>query len=377
MPTTTEVAEANGIVVPVIAWRASQTVGVPYWAACAFLEQETAGGQNVYGHDGGWYSGAGEVTEANYADYKAGRDSHNAQGVGPMQLTWPPYQDQADADGGCWDPAVNITTGLTILAGFIHSGDTWHEAAAKYNGSDGYADQIDAKITRWQALLKDAQPPGGTMFTGLYAPVQYHFQGQPAHYDDGSPVLITLRLQQALARLKEALGYTEDMTLEQGCYHDGSKSAGTHAGADAIDLSENDYAHKIEQGTKIGLIMWHRPYNWDGAGGGAHIHCLLRGSRHFSPEAAAQVPDWDKHLDGLAYHHHYDGPWYPVHNFVWQKQQHVQQVPWPAVAAEAHALFLRYQAALKLPLEWPIIKAYRAALLDQWRILHRVSYPPK
>ena len=47
MSTPVEIAKANGIVIAEIAWDASRAVGVPYWATCAFLVQESAGGQNV------------------------------------------------------------------------------------------------------------------------------------------------------------------------------------------------------------------------------------------------------------------------------------------------------------------------------------------
>ena len=65
---------------------------------CAVLEQES-GFRNVYGHDPvkrGQLVG-GNVTRLNYARYKALRKlGFGMQGVGPGQLTWWEYQDEAD-----------------------------------------------------------------------------------------------------------------------------------------------------------------------------------------------------------------------------------------------------------------------------------------
>jgi hypothetical protein len=338
MPTTIEVAHANGIKIPVVAWECSQAVGVPFWATCAFLEQESAGGANVFGHDPGWYCGAGLVTLTKYRAYKAGRAAHNPQGVGPMQLTWPGFQDAADALGGCWIPRHNVTQGLRILRGFIDSGDTWHEAARRYNGSETYADQIDAKIARWKQLLAGATPPGGHMPTGE----RYEIQGwYGAHYSDGTPIQVTKGIAQALDRARVLLGYDEELTIEQGCLHDGSKSGGTHSGLDVFDLAYWDHANKARVLAGIGVIPFVRDYNWDGRGGGAHIHCILRGSRGLSPQAAAQVPDWDKHLDGLAYHRPYQGPWFPVKSFIWHEHYGEEKPDQPPA-----------KPPVKLPLFW-------------------------
>lgn len=163
-----------------------------------------------------------------------------------------------------------------------------------------------------------------------YALVQYNGQT----YSDGTPKLVTLRIKQAMAKLEEALGYNADsLTLEQGCHHDGELSGGTHSRADVFDLSYNDWERKANAMIKLGVIPFVRPYNWDGHAGGAHIHCLVRGSDAFSSQAAAQVTDWDKHLNGLANHAHYDGPWGEVKNFnydpKWKRDSEHKTVPWP------------------------------------------------
>ena len=82
--------------------------------ACVLLVKETGGGRNVYGHDpvrcNDNLKGI-PVTEANYRSYKANRRRCGAQGVGPLQLTSPGFQDEADRKGGCWKPRVNIRVG--------------------------------------------------------------------------------------------------------------------------------------------------------------------------------------------------------------------------------------------------------------------------
>jgi hypothetical protein len=119
--------------------------------------QETSGGFNHWGHDPTIFIGGGEfgqpVTEESYTAYKVERDAtRQYQGVGPMQLTYGPFQDMADAAGGCWKPYPNVLTGLRILRGYRDEGD-WHYAAKRYNGSDAYADQMDARFAQWKAWL--------------------------------------------------------------------------------------------------------------------------------------------------------------------------------------------------------------------------------
>src|SRR5690606_10722699 len=90
--------------------------------ACAVvLLQKESGGRNVWGHDpvdtGGVYVKGSEVTREAYLEYK--RRNLPAQGVGPCQLTYKPFQQQADDIGGCWDWRRNVTIGFRILAGYI------------------------------------------------------------------------------------------------------------------------------------------------------------------------------------------------------------------------------------------------------------------
>ncbi len=116
--------------------------GLPLAAAAALLEQESAGGHNVWGHDavatGGAYVKGGPVDEASYRAYRAALAAGRAgqQGVGPCQLTARDYQDQADALGGCWLPVPNMRVGFGLLAGYARR---WGLGPAfrAYNGGAG------------------------------------------------------------------------------------------------------------------------------------------------------------------------------------------------------------------------------------------------
>jgi hypothetical protein len=90
----------NGIVNPRLTLQAARKAKLPIAVACAFLEQESSGGQNIFGHDRNTiFAGAGAVTEAKYREYKKQRGPEGKggmQGVGPMQLTFFSLQDRAD-----------------------------------------------------------------------------------------------------------------------------------------------------------------------------------------------------------------------------------------------------------------------------------------
>ncbi len=141
--------------VPLLAYQAARKAGLPYPIACALLEQESYGGKNVYGSDPTIFVGHGEVTQCNYEAYvKERKRTGKAQGVGPCQLTYYAYQDKADAGGGCWWPLANMVVGFGIIAGYLDSGLTLHEAFVRYNGAEAYADQMDSRVAKWRALLK-------------------------------------------------------------------------------------------------------------------------------------------------------------------------------------------------------------------------------
>lgn len=151
--TNVMIARKNGIVSPMLALRAAHKAGIPYAVACALLEQESAGGENVWGHDPTWMVGYPILDEETYGVYKAHRDHFGSQGVGPCQLTYHTYQDEADDLGGCWLPFPNMVVGFKILRSSIDHGLTLHEAFRSYNGSEAYAVMMDARVDKWRKLL--------------------------------------------------------------------------------------------------------------------------------------------------------------------------------------------------------------------------------
>lgn len=173
-----EIARQNGIQKPETVYAISGADTVAFWVLCSFLTQETGGGNNIYGHDvdsTGYprpFWGHGAVTKENYEAYKIERDmfvgstrfpkvGRRMQGVGPMQLTWYTYQDQADALGGCWVFDNNVRVGAGILKGhyddsvsiFDTEKERWHWVAKQYNGSEIYALEMDTRFATWRNLL--------------------------------------------------------------------------------------------------------------------------------------------------------------------------------------------------------------------------------
>lgn len=109
----------------------------------------------------------------------------------------------------------------------------------------------------------------------------------------------------ALYATEAELGYARgSLTVVQGSYNAGgvSASAGTHDGGGVVDLTAAEWQNKVHALRKVGFAAWHRPPNWDGRGGGEHIHAVLIGNRNLSPSAAAQVVQYRNRENGLASH---------------------------------------------------------------------------
>lgn len=171
---------AWGILRPDDVVTVAAAVGLPLAAACALLEQESAGGRNVFGHDpvptGGAYAKGDPVTEVAYKAYRHALALGLAgqQGVGPCQLTAREYQDRADTAGGCWDPVPNMRVGFALLATYARQ---WGlaDAARAYNGgagnrhagSNAHADEYSSgfmdKYARWLDRLGHAPAPEDDM----------------------------------------------------------------------------------------------------------------------------------------------------------------------------------------------------------------------
>lgn len=115
----------------------------------------------------------------------------------------------------------------------------------------------------------------------------------------------------AIRVLEEHLGY--ELTIVQGPYHKGvSGSAGTHDLDGVIDLAPYRARRKCAVARRNSWAMWIRPYNWDGKGGGRHLHgCLLKA------KPMAELAKWQRdvaypnHWDGLSGNNHDNFPVHP------------------------------------------------------------------
>lgn len=133
----------------------ARRAGIPVSLGFALIEQES-GFRNVFGHDPTIFIGAGVVTKQKYLAYRKQRGRSKMQGVGPAQLTWWAYQDEADQLGGCWVPKHNIRVAFGLLASHIR-GLGVQAGIAAYNGSGPaarrYAQEVRAKQRRWHDRL--------------------------------------------------------------------------------------------------------------------------------------------------------------------------------------------------------------------------------
>lgn len=151
---------ARRIVRPAEVVELAAAAGLELAAAAVLLDKESGGGRNVWGHDAvdtaGFYRKGAEVTCAAYEAWRPHRGRLGSQGVGPCQLTWPPFQDDADRRGGCWDWRVNCAVGFEILAGLIGRHGV-RGGFRRYNGSgpaaDRYAEDAVARLGQWRRRL--------------------------------------------------------------------------------------------------------------------------------------------------------------------------------------------------------------------------------
>lgn len=138
----------------------ARRAGIPLSLAFALIEQES-GFRNVFGHDPttsipkDWQGR--EVTKDRYLHYKKNRSSEGMQGVGPAQLTWYEYQDQADKRGGAWIPKHNIGVAMDHLAALLRVKSNRHEAIKGYNGTgpaaEKYAKQVEDRMKKWHKVF--------------------------------------------------------------------------------------------------------------------------------------------------------------------------------------------------------------------------------
>lgn len=136
--------------------------GLALHIAAAVLEQESGGGFNVWGNDGvptgNFYVKGAPATKESYLAWKPHRSQLGSQGIGPMQLTYAGFQDQADALGGAYDWASNVRIGFRTLANLIRSYGQL-EGIRRYNGSgpqaEAYKAQVMVKAAKWADRIGD------------------------------------------------------------------------------------------------------------------------------------------------------------------------------------------------------------------------------
>jgi hypothetical protein len=166
---TVTVLEQNGTLRAGEVIELAALAGLELAAAATLLEKESSGGRNIFGRDpvdtGGFYTKGGPVTKESYGLYRQHRAELGAQGVGPTQLTYPPFQDRADRQGGCWDWRVNTRVGFDIVSGLIKAKGV-RSGFRAYNGSgpsaETYADDAMKKLRVWRDRLDPATVLGDT-----------------------------------------------------------------------------------------------------------------------------------------------------------------------------------------------------------------------
>lgn len=162
-----EIAARHGMVWSLRLLMESRDAGLTHLGgqslALALRTQETGikGDGNVFGHDPTIFVGAGRVTKAKYLRYKHERGPTGRggmQGVGPLQLTYYTFQDEADRLGGCWIVKHNYRVGFRDLAHLIRMYGNEHHALAVYNGGSknpnyAYADSVLKHKSWWHKEL--------------------------------------------------------------------------------------------------------------------------------------------------------------------------------------------------------------------------------
>jgi hypothetical protein len=117
---------------------ACRSTGLALSDGLALVEKESYF-RNVFGHDrtraipDSWKGS--RVTTVKYRYYKTRRRlGYGMQGVGPTQLTWFAFQDEADRIGGCHRPYSNLCVGFRHLHQLIVAHGR-EKGAAAFNGT--------------------------------------------------------------------------------------------------------------------------------------------------------------------------------------------------------------------------------------------------
>lgn len=117
------------------------------------------------------------------------------------------------------------------------------------------------------------------------------------------------------ARHRDALRWAEKkwqkkfpgltISPSQGSWSGAAASAGTHSGVGAVDirtrhLTKDQRIALVRALKDSGQACWYRPNNWDGRGGGEHIHSLdIGGQTGMDQGAKNQIRSFDQKRNGL------------------------------------------------------------------------------
>jgi hypothetical protein len=125
---------------------------IPVSLGVALQEQES-NGHNIFGADANAPFAHQPVTRARVLKLvEHVRAGGLSNGVGPLQLTFIGFIDEANRDGGAWDPAVNIATGLGIIHGHVKQHGV-RNGLATYNAGKPHSD----KGQKYAAQVLDRQ----------------------------------------------------------------------------------------------------------------------------------------------------------------------------------------------------------------------------
>jgi len=132
---------------------------IPVSLGVALQEQES-NGRNIFGADQNAPFTHQPVTKERVLELVAHvRAGGISNGVGPLQLTFLPFIEEANRDGGAWKPSVNIATGLGIIAADVKKHGV-RGGLATYNGGSPhstkgleYADEVIERQHRIHDLI--------------------------------------------------------------------------------------------------------------------------------------------------------------------------------------------------------------------------------
>lgn len=129
----------------------ARCAGVPLSWAFALVEQESSF-RNCFGHDSGSILKGLHVTKARVAALLHFVDHGGASnGVGLVQLTFPPLIREANRMGGAHKPRIQLRRGLRFFREV--SEGHYDRLAWKFNGDPAYQVRIKAKQRRWHNVL--------------------------------------------------------------------------------------------------------------------------------------------------------------------------------------------------------------------------------